>query len=418
MIRSLIRYMKGYVKIRTEGFSPERFINMCSLNGIYIWGLVPSRNGYEMYLELRGLKKIRPLAKKTHSRIVISERKGLPFFIYRQRRRKLFYAGILMCAVLLKVYSLFIWDIHFEGNVKWPDETLAEFLRGEDVAPLMLKDRVDCQGIVKNIRKEYNDIVWVSASLEGNRLNIRVKENDDSYPEEAAENAEAVKAADLVASSDGVVTDIVTRSGVPQVHEGDAVEKGDILVRGSIEVKNDAGETVGYQYCRADADVYADTELTYEAAHSLTDVGKVYDGKEKQMFYIRAGKIRISAGSTENTYPHWDMTGKERTLKLGENVYLPLCFGTRKVRSFSYREVRVSAEEARKSLSEEFQRFCTDLEEKGIQIRGNNVKINLSADSAKAQGTIWLNEPITEEADTEIITVEREETDEPVGTDN
>lgn len=32
------------------------------------------------------------------------------------------------------------------------------------------KENVDCQGIVKALRKEYNDIVWVSASLDGSRL--------------------------------------------------------------------------------------------------------------------------------------------------------------------------------------------------------------------------------------------------------
>ena len=32
--------------------------------------------------------------------------------------------------------------------------------------PGMQKKNVDCQGIVKALRKEYNDIVWVSASLD------------------------------------------------------------------------------------------------------------------------------------------------------------------------------------------------------------------------------------------------------------
>ena len=69
-------------------------------------------------------------------------------------------------------------------------------------------------------------------------------------------------------------------------------------------------------------------------------------------------------------------------------------------------------------MSADFQQFCKDLEEKGIQILGNSVKINLYADSADAKGTLFLNERITEEADTEILTIERKETDESVGTDD
>ena len=38
--------------------------------------------------------------------------------------------------------------------------------------------------------------------------------------------------------------------------------------------------------------------------------------------------------------------------------------------------------------------------------------------TAKAMGTLFLNERITQEADTEIITIERKETDESVGTDD
>ena len=55
----------------------------------------------------------------------------------------------------------------------------------------MLRSRVDCPGIVKKIRKEYNDIVWVSASIDGSRLNIRIKENDDADPAQTGEAEES-----------------------------------------------------------------------------------------------------------------------------------------------------------------------------------------------------------------------------------
>lgn len=416
MIRSLIRWIRGYVKIRAEGFSPERFINICSRNNIYIWGLAPSSNGYEMCLSLADFRRIKKLAHKTHSKIRVAGRYGMPFFLFKWRRRKLFFAGILLCAALLKIYSLFIWDIRFEGNLRWPDETLAEFLREEGVMPPMLRSEVDCPGIVKNIRKEYNDIVWVSASLDGCRLNIRVKENNDAYPEHTEADDESPT--DLVASADGVITDIVTRSGMPLVHEGDQVKKGDILVLGRIEVTNDAGEAVGYQYCRADADIYADTSITYEKSIPLTEREKSYSGQKKHMVYVRVGNTRISLGSTSNKYPEYEMSVTERRLKAGENFYLPLAFGIKTVRSCTFHERAVSEKEARMLLSADFEGFCEELLEKGVQIRGNNVKINLSANTAEAEGVVYLTESITEEKDTEIVTIERKETDESVGTDD
>lgn len=32
----VIRYLKGYLEIRVWGFSPERFMNLCSNHGIFV----------------------------------------------------------------------------------------------------------------------------------------------------------------------------------------------------------------------------------------------------------------------------------------------------------------------------------------------------------------------------------------------
>nr|WP_294494944.1 sporulation protein YqfD [uncultured Mediterraneibacter sp.] len=418
MIRSLLRYLKGYVKICVEGYSPERFLNMCSYHQIYIWGLAPSKNGYEMYMSIHDFRRIKPLAKKTHTKVILRERTGFPFFLFRYRKRKLFFIGLFLCAALLKIYSMFIWDIHFEGNERWPDETLAEYLRSEGISPLMLKSRVDCPGIVKSIRKEYNSIVWVSASIDGSRLKIQVKENEDTYPQGDTDVANEESPTDLIAASDGVITSIVTRSGVPQVHVGDQVKKGDILVLGRVDVVDDSGEVIGYQYQESDADVFADTQITYQDTLPLNYQEKIYDGKKKYKPYVRIGDVTVSVGSTANQYEYCELSAKERQWKVGENFYLPLAWGMKTATSYTYEEKTYSKEQVREKLSRNFKRFCEDLEEKGVQIRANDVKINLSADTASASGTIYLNESIAEEADTEILTIERKETDESGGTDD
>lgn len=421
MIRSFIRWLQGYIRLCVAGYSPERFLNMCCFHNLFIWGLEPTEKGYEMYMSISDFRKLKPIIRKTHTKVTLEGRYGFPFFLARYRKRKLFFAGLFLCAALLWGYSLFIWDIHFEGNERYPDTTLAEFLESEGVAPAMLRSRVDCPGIVKAIRKEYNDIVWVSASIDGSRLKIQVKENEDTFPEKDASvvpDGGEEKPVDLIASADGVVTKIVTRSGVPQVHVGDTVKKGDILVLGRVEVVNDSQEVVSYQYHRSDADVFADTQMEYTDTLPLTYQEKVYDGKKKYQPFIRLADWTVSVGSIKNKYEHSERVTEETQIRLGENFYLPLFYGMKSVKSYSLVERTYSEEEARRLLSLDFKRFCEDLEEKGVQIRENNVKIHLCEDSASASGTVYLNERITEEADTEILTVERKETDESVGTDD
>ena len=417
MIRAFIRYLRGYVKIRVEGYSPERFLNLCCFHHIFIWGLVPAGNAYEMYMSLSGFRKIRPFTRKTHTKAVILKRCGFPFFLKRYEKRKLFFISLLLCTALLKVYSLFIWDIHFEGNQKWPDETLSEFLDSKGVAPFMLKSSVSCADIVKDIRKEYNDIVWVSASIEGSRLKVQIKENEDTFKEETDVSQEE-HPTDLVAETDGVITEIVTRSGVPQVHVGDTVKAGDILVSGRIEVKNDSGEVVGYQYQKSDADVFADTQIEYSDSMPLTWQDKVYDGRKRYKWYVRIFDWTISAGTVKSSFEHSEFTSSETQLKIGENFYLPVSFGFERAKSYDFQEKKYTEDEIREKLSLDFRRFCDELEEKGIQIRENSVKIHIGADSASASGSVYLNQRITREADTEILTIERKEQDESVGTDD
>lgn len=419
MIQSMIRYVHGYVKIQVEGFSPERFLNLCRHHQIYIWGLAPRGNAYEMYMSLRGFKKLRPIVRKTHTRIVLVKRIGLPFFLYRYRKRKLFFISFLICLGLLYLYSGFIWDVHFEGNEKWTNETLLAFLETKNVFPHMPKKRVDCTQIVKDIRKEYDDIVWVSASIDGSRLRIQIKENEDTFQEESTledkqgnEQSEGdikaqaeSKPCDLVAEKDGVITSIITRAGIPKVHVGDTVSKGDILVSGRVEVVNDAGEVTGYQYQKSDADILADTEMNYEDIINVTYRQKIYSKSKRRLYYIKIGPCILSVGILKNKFKEWELHTEEHQIKLGENLYLPISYGKKTVKSYVSKEKKYTKKVLQAKLSHNFARFKSNLQEKDVQIKKNDVKIRIGENTAAAKGHLLLNEKIDKEMETEILEI-------------
>ena len=47
------------------------------------------------------------------------------------------------------------------------------------------------------------------------------------------------------------------------VSVGDTVKKGDLLVKGELEILDDSGEVSGYQYCASDADIFLKTSYEY-----------------------------------------------------------------------------------------------------------------------------------------------------------
>ena len=98
--------------------------------------------------------------------------------MYQNRRRQAFLAGCLLCIGLLFFYSSYIWDIHFEGNERWTDEALLDFLETRQVKPGTAKYKINCPEIVRDIRQKYPEIVWVSASIDGSRLRVQIKENE------------------------------------------------------------------------------------------------------------------------------------------------------------------------------------------------------------------------------------------------
>ena len=242
MLTRILRYIKGYVRIRITGYSPERFLNLCKYRKIPVWGLLPGRNFYDLNITIAGMKKHKPILKKTGTNLRILEKNGLPFFLFRHRKRKIFFAGAFGCNALVYILSLFIWNIEISGNYVRTDETILSFLRKQNVHCGMMASSVDCAGIARMIRKEYDDIIWVSASLKGSQIHIDVKENSDSR--EISEENPVEEGNDLIAEKDGVIQEIVTRSGVPMVHAGDEVKAGDLLVSGRVEIKNDSQEVV------------------------------------------------------------------------------------------------------------------------------------------------------------------------------
>ena len=142
MLTSVLKFFKGYVVVHLSGYSPERFLNLCCHHKIVLWGLRSTGTEYEMCMSIAAFRKVRPLVRKTQTKVVILERHGLPFLLWKYRRRKLFAAGAFFCIVLLYVMSLFIWNIHIEGNESLSTHVVLSYLQERGITHGMLKRQI------------------------------------------------------------------------------------------------------------------------------------------------------------------------------------------------------------------------------------------------------------------------------------
>ena len=235
-MKEFFRYLRGYLKIKVWGYSPERFMNLCSNHHILLWDIARQEDCYTMYISLSDFYKLRPIVKKTGTRAAVLERYGLPFFIRKMRKRKVFALGLPCCLAFLIAMSQFVWAIDFEGNVSITDDVLLDFLAENGVDYGVAKNKVDIEALEAGLRENFDIITWTSARIEGTHFIVKIKENDLAVEEETEDDKENWPGSNLVATQDGVVVSILTRQGVPKVTEGTSVQKGDVLVSGAVPV--------------------------------------------------------------------------------------------------------------------------------------------------------------------------------------
>ena len=312
MFLALWNYLKGYVIIKVSGFSTERFINMASYRGIYIWDMKTYDGYIYIKVSLSGFKFLKECARKTGCKFEIVNRCGLPFFVYRYRKRKLLALGIPAFVIFIYILSSFLWKIDVVGNDRVLDTSIIEMLEKEGIKAGTLKFKVDTKDIAKKLIEEFPDISWASVSLKGTDMIIKISETikktdmEDNTP------------SDIVATKDGIIESVAVSSGTPLVSQGDVIYKGDVLVSGEIILK-DGEEEVGRQLTSAKAKVFAKIWYEFYNEVPLFYTENIYTGNEKDDTYFKFKDIIINILSPNILYENFDKTVVyENKLSIGD----------------------------------------------------------------------------------------------------
>ena len=392
-------YRKGYVRLRFWGEDPERFLNLCAYHKVPVWNLVSREKMYEMNTSVEGFRRLKRICRKSRVKIKIIGKHGLPFFFYRNKKRKAFFLGFFLGLGILFLLSRHIWNIHVEGNVYNSTQTILNYLEELDVRHGVLKKDLDCSYIAAQMREEFPDITWVSAKISGSRLILEIKENGALEESKEAENTVPV---DLTAQTSGTIVSMVTRQGTPLKRQGDTCAAGEVLVSGRLDIKNDSGEIIGYEYTQADGDIYIQHDLEYYQEFSMDYEKPVYTGEKKKGLLLQLGDyyLRLEGKSPWEDY---DRVTSLHQIKVTENFKLPVYYGSVTDYAYEKRTFTYSESEARQKAEENLNRLLESLEEKGVQISGNHVKIEIQGKTCTARGTLTVIEKNEQKTLTEIL---------------
>lgn len=395
MMLMLFRFIKGYLEIAVSGRKAGRFFNLCARNDMMLWNVIQTgEDCYRFRILLADYRRIRPIRRKTHVRLTILKRHGLPFGIWKYRRRFLFPAALLVVSGILWCLSGYIWKIDIQGNSYLSDDVLIRYLQSNSWGYGSKKSGIDCAQIELALRTDFSEIIWASSYMRGTMLVVEVQENIKTDGAQEAAAAPEDACVSIAADKEAVIASIITRNGTPLVKAGDTVAAGDILVLGQEEVLDDNGEVAEYLYLPADADILGYVTYTYTDTIPASATVKEDTGESSTRYFVEIfGKTFVFPFKKPDYDCYFCIRDYEQ-IKLLDDFYLPVFYG----RECYYRQQEETAEygkEEAKALAEQhLEQFLRELEENGASVLEKNVTMKTDGGQYFVNGTIYVSEPI------------------------
>ncbi|MBP2638131.1 MAG: sporulation protein YqfD [Firmicutes bacterium] len=219
------KYLQGAVKIRVKGPMPERFINLCVMEEITLWGITKTDDDLIAWIRLQDFFRIRPLVICSHTKVKVLARRGLPFIIKRIKQRKMLMVGACIFFVSLYILSSYIWFVEITGLKNISEQEIRYVAEQYGLRTGSGKSAINIKKIEREIPLHISGIAWVGVNFTGTRAVIEVVEKTMPKQEDKLP-------AHIIAAKDGVITEIIPLNGQVSVKSGDTVKKGDLLIKG------------------------------------------------------------------------------------------------------------------------------------------------------------------------------------------
>ena len=397
LLNRMNRYRRGYIKIRITGSNAERFLNLCQHQELRMDRICREGCNYTAVMPADDYFRLRPVIRKTGIRPEISEKRGLPFLLRKNRKRKV----LLLCAVLfaglLYYLSGFLWRIEYEGCYYHTKEQLQSFLEECGIYEGVRKREASCPEIEEKIRSRFTDIGWVSAEISGTVMKIRIKETKmpKLNADKAADGFGEIwqeETGHIVAASDGIVMEISVASGSAQVRAGDVVRRGQILISGVLDVFGDNETLVERRPVLAQGSVVLKTTENYDDRFPLDYEKRVYSGRKKTGLRLELAGIKIFSYSPSNSYPECDIISEMEQYCIGDSFFLPFKAWKTTVREYYMEPAVYSEEEARIAANERLIRYLTERKEGGATLLSSEVSTELEKNACHTSGLLIFQE--------------------------
>ncbi len=333
----IVRWLKGYITVEASGKFPERFLNLMLNKEVPIWEPIGQKGKLRFKVYAREYKKLKPLARRSQVKIKSSKKKGLPFFIKRNKKRKGLLIGLVLFAGLIILLSQFVWEIEISNLSNFSYVEVKNILKEEGLEIGVLKNDLNIEKIERNATLKLEDIAWITVNIIGNTAKVEISESETPKTEEDKKMPCNIKA-----SKDGQIIRMDISQGQKAVNIGDGVVEGQLVVSGVVQI----GEEI-LNLVHSEAKVLAKTTHQKTIEIPLNQEVSIPTGKFLQRKQIDFFGIKLPTNFLN--IPSEDYKEVERTNQLNlNNQNLPIYEVQENWYEFESAVIKLNEENAKK----------------------------------------------------------------------
>lgn len=378
-------FLNGFIVVRVEGLNPEKFINICSRNGINLWDI--NKKSYtviEFKMKHREYKYLKDIVKKTSSRTKIIKKKGFNFLYGKVRRRKFFILGIAAFLAIILYLSNLVWIIDITGYKKISRELIYDTLKASGLNAGRLKSKINLREVENNVLKQMNGISIINIKFIGTRARVEIVERTmppDILPLDKPTN--------IVASKDGIITKVLSYKGQPLVQVDDYVKRGQILISGVITDNTNVPSKIVHAMGIVSAKTWYEAKKEVDLDYKF----EIPTGRLKKKVYYNIMGRKICVKNDKIDFKYYDKTEEKNFLEI-VNYETPIEVITEYYYEKESKTTKLSGEEAIQIAISEAEKELEGKLPDNPQILEKNIEKNIEGNTAVVRVLCIVNENI------------------------
>lgn len=350
MLTFIYRFLKGFIHVKLNTENPEKFLNLCSANGIEIWKSTYKNKTLYFKTNIKSFKLIKKINSRFVGKVHITGKVGIPFITNRYKTRYGLFVGLIIYIGFLFFMSGLVWNIETLGVGENNKAAVIKSAKEIGIDYGVKVSSIDTKVMRNELLLKAKELSWAAINIEGCSVTIDATETEKK-------DEITYEPSNLKAMYDGVITAVEVKKGTAAVSVGQPVRKGDVLISGTVEYKDMHTELV-----RAKGTVIAEIESTLTVSQPLKIKENVRTGKEKKLYAVNFFGIKfpLYLGGIKGKYEY---EKEEKSVKLWKK-HLPITITEKIFYETREKETYFSHSDAKKlceeKLNEKIKEFVAE----------------------------------------------------------